>query len=432
MLANGLRLVVVERRALPIVQVSVVVSGGLSSVPSADVFVARAVGALLSRGTARRSAKEFAEAIDDLGAVHSSSVWSDALEASIRASSKDLEPALELLAEELSRPAFSEDEIAQLRGRLEAEAAQRAGSVRWRAWNTLVRAFYPDHPYGASGMATKEELAAITRERLVAAHAGLVSADRTTIVVVGDVDIDRASGIAERHFGLLPKASFGTPVSVAPTLQPAATLDLVDFEGASQAHIMVAAPVESWGAPNLEVARLADGVLGASSFGSRLNRTLREEHGYTYWASSAIYTRRGGGLLVAEASVPVEKTALALADIEHELGRMCESRVPDDELKLARTRLLSRAADDGQTIEKLSELLRIAPTYGISDSLVLDRAAPLLATTADDVRRWSCARLSKERLFAVVAGDRRQLGPIVPAVGRKVRLRDRYGALESP
>ncbi len=63
-LSNGLKIVTIERRSLPLLALRLVVKSGAEADPPALAGTAQFVAGLLTQGTERRSAREIAEAID--------------------------------------------------------------------------------------------------------------------------------------------------------------------------------------------------------------------------------------------------------------------------------------------------------------------------------------------------------------------------------
>ena len=63
-------------------------------------------------------------------------------------------------------------------------------------------------------------------------------------------------------------------------------------------------------------------------FSSRINMNLREEHGYTYGASSQFVFRRAAGPFLVATGVRTDVTAPAVAEILKEMRR--HARQPTD------------------------------------------------------------------------------------------------------
>lgn len=66
-LPNGLQVVVIERHSLPLVTLRLVVKSGAEADPPTLPGTAQLTAGLLSQGTARRSARDIAEAVDFIG-----------------------------------------------------------------------------------------------------------------------------------------------------------------------------------------------------------------------------------------------------------------------------------------------------------------------------------------------------------------------------
>ena len=77
-LTNGLPVHVVERQAVPVVQVSLIVRAGSSADPASKFGLASLTAAMLDEGAAGRDALAVADAVDYLGATLSSSSSFDA------------------------------------------------------------------------------------------------------------------------------------------------------------------------------------------------------------------------------------------------------------------------------------------------------------------------------------------------------------------
>ena len=100
---------------------------------------------------------------------------------------------------------------------------------------------------------------------------------------------------------------------------------IVDKPGAPQTQLRVAAIGVPRATPDYEAMQVMNEALGGL-FSSRINLNLREEHGYTYGASSQfVFRRRPGRSWSRPASAPTSP-APAVTEILKEL-----QRIRDDE-----------------------------------------------------------------------------------------------------
>jgi predicted Zn-dependent peptidase len=92
--------------------------------------------------------------------------------------------------------------------------------------------------------------------------------------------------------------------------------------------------------PAYESLLLFNQIFGGQ-FTSRLNETLREQHGFTYGVRSHFECRRGAGPFSIGASLQSDRLAEALAEIRRELAEIVSTRPPtQEELEDARRALI--------------------------------------------------------------------------------------------
>ena len=76
-------------------------------------------------------------------------------------------------------------------------------------------------------------------------------------------------------------------------------------------------------------------------FSSRINMNLREEHGYTYGASSQFVFRRAAGPFQVASGVRTDVTGPAVSEIFKEIRGMVEKPMTPDELRSAKTAMIN-------------------------------------------------------------------------------------------
>ena len=108
-LANGLRVIVVERAGAPLVAGQLLLKNGGEADPAELAGLSNMVADLITKGTEKRSATEIAEAVEALGGSLDSSARWDASRVGVNVISSKVGPALEILADVARRPTFKED-----------------------------------------------------------------------------------------------------------------------------------------------------------------------------------------------------------------------------------------------------------------------------------------------------------------------------------
>ena len=357
-LANGLRVITVERHGLPIVTASLVATGGGSTDPVNRSGASGLTATLLTKGTTTRSATDIARAIESLGGAIGSDADRDGASIDVTVKSDQLAPAMTILADVAINPRFAPDEIERARTQaIDAvqltlkDPAQLAGLV-------AARTVFGAKPYGAPLGGTPASLKAIDRNDITRSHAGTWSPDRTALVMVGDVTPTAAKALAEQRFGAW-KASASTDPSLAATAYPVPRIIVVDMPGAGQAGVVVARPGIARADQRYYPLAVANTVLGGG-FSSRLNQEVRIKRGLAYGASSSIQARRQPGLVAARTQTKNPTAPEVVSLIVAEMRRMGTAPVSPSELD---TRKAVLVGNFGRTIETTDGIANILGDY---------------------------------------------------------------------
>jgi len=118
-LKNGLDVIAVARKDLPVVSFSVAVkAGGYDEDKARTLGVADFTAAMLRRGTQKRSADAISQAIDFVGGSLDAQAGNESSTAGCSALAKDAKLCLDLLSDILLHPTFPEKEMPEVRDQL--------------------------------------------------------------------------------------------------------------------------------------------------------------------------------------------------------------------------------------------------------------------------------------------------------------------------
>ncbi len=412
-LSNGLPVILMEKRGVPVVEVDLVVKTGSVDDPDGKVGLASMTASMLDEGAADMDALQLADAIDFLGA--SVTPW-----AGVHASGVDLftpvsrlDEALTLMAAVALEPTFPEAELERLRVERLTELLQARDEPRAIAsvqFNTTL--FRDGHPYGL--WADEASLRAITAGDLRAFHDSNYHPDRSALIVVGDVTATHMQPLLEAAFGnWRPGASLTAQVETAPQVQ-GRTVYLVDKPGAAQSEIRIG----RIGAPRVSddyfPLIVMNTILGGS-FTSRLNSNLREDKGYSYGAGSFFDMRSTAGPFVAGAAVQTDVTDKALVEFMLELTAIDE--VSEEELGRARNYVALRFPGRFETVGGIASQLADGFEFDLPDDYFNDYVPSVLAVSKEDVERVARQYIDPDNIAIVVVGDREKIEAGIAALG---------------
>lgn len=407
-LSNGLRVVVVEDRRLPLVSYRLALRFGSAHDPQELPGVADALTTMLTEGTASLNSRELADEIARLGATITAGASADYSTVAASALAQYGDRVLELLADVALRPSLPENELEIVRqNAIQGLIAQR-GQPAFLANERISRVIFGDHPY-ATISPTQKSLELITVATLRDFHRAHFVPGAAVLFVVGDVRRDELLRRAEDFFGSWSAGS--PPAHAFPAPPPAAPhrkAYVVDRVGSAQSNIVIA---------NLGLTRtsrdyfpllLAHTVLGANA-SSRLFMNLREDKGYTYGAYSSLDARREAGSFRATAEVRTPVTGDSLKEFFYELGRIRQEEVTDKELGDAKSFLTGVFPIRLETQEGLIEQLVQIKMLDLPADYLHKYREHVGAVTKEDLRRAAEKYITPDRAAIVVVGDAREV-----------------------
>jgi zinc protease len=409
LLAGEIPVYVAEDRALPLVDVTVLLRAGAFLDPPGKDGLSNLTSALVRHGgTDGRRPEEVDEKAQSLAARIESSAGDVYVALSLNCLSSRLDEGLDLLFEMLVRPAFQAGALeVEKRDALAAMATRNddANQILDREWVWLL--YGRDHVVARHW--TAAGISSISREDLVGFHSRFWTPANMIVSVSGDVD---PADILKRLEARVGAWKRGQPAPWPPepaTHRPAAGLFYVDADF-PQAQVTIGRLglewAGQWDAPDRYAAILANQVLGAGGFSSRLMRRLRTEEGLVYGVSSDF----GVGPLWPEpfeirfAADPA-KVPQAIAITLAELRRLCDEKVSEGELDTAKSQLLAQLADSFGSPKTTAFTFALDEVLGRPQPFWLGYRARVLGVTAAEVRAAACQYLRPETMLVLVVGS---------------------------
>ncbi len=410
-LPNGLEVFVVERHDLPKVNVSIVTRAGAIADPPGKAGTANLVVRTIDMGTPTRSALEIEDALGALGTTLGGWTGREGVRLGFDVLTRNLSPALAIVAEVVQKPTFPENESAREKKRqLDAIAQQDRNPNALAARIAPMLAFGHDHPYGRPVAGLKNTVEALTRADLAAFHAARWKPGSTALVFVGDVTLAQATELAKQHFG--GWSGGAAPAVQLPPPAPAtgARLFVVDRPDSAQTVVAqwLAAPERK--SPDYDALSLVDAVWGGGGFGTRLNLNLREDKGYSYGVFSNFNPMSHAGQWMASGGVQTDKTAAAVAEFDKELKDLVGARpIGAEELDHAKTRRVRGYAQQFESLGRIAQQIGELWTLGLPMSELQREYDATQKVSLDAVLAAATKYVRPEASGLLLAGDRAKI-----------------------
>jgi predicted Zn-dependent peptidase len=321
-LPNGVVLLMMPLREVPMVAFTAVLRGGALGVPQDRAGLASLAAGLLEKGAGARDAFQFADAVAGAGGRLATAAGAESITLSGQFLARDRELMVGLLADALLRPRLDAVEFDKLRARQVELIRAAKDSDPSGLLDDYGRALlFGAHPYGQPVDGTERTLAAVTHADLREFWATRLGADRLTLVFAGDLDPAWLEAAVRRAFGALGRARVALPPLPEPRRVAGRRVLLVDSPGAAQTYFWIA----NVGVARRYPARAALDIVNTlygGRFTSILNTELRIKSGLSYGARSAFVRGSVAGEFAISSFAQTENTARAVDLALETLGRL--------------------------------------------------------------------------------------------------------------
>lgn len=405
-LSNGLRVIVVERRNIPLVSVALVIRNGSEVEPTALAGVADLTANLLTKGTTTRSATRIANEIESLGGMLDSAAQWDATSVSVGVMSDKVSAATAILADVVRRPTFRVDEIERLRQQYIDSLTLSLDEPSSIARFVGAKVLYGDGLYGHPILGTPESLKRIKRLDIVKMHRQYFRPDNAILLIGGDITAEAGFGLARRFFGDWPK-----PAVRMPSLPPVESLDpqkpgrvvVIDKSDAGQAAVFLIRRAINRKDPDYYRGIVTNSVL--SGYSGRLNQEIRIKRGLSYGAASALEARRDVGPFVASAQTKNESGPEVAHLILSEVERLVTTPPLDVELTPRKAVLIGEFSRSMEALNGMISKISGLALYGLSLDEINRYIGNVQAIGTKDVQRFAEERLNAKSADIIIVGD---------------------------
>jgi predicted Zn-dependent peptidase len=402
-LPNGFRIVTEHMPGLKSASVGIWVMAGGRHERVEQNGIAHFLEHMAFKGTARRTALQIAEAIEDVGGYINAYTSREMTAYYARVLQDDVALAVDVISDIVLNPVFDPHEIETERHVILQEIGQALDTPDDIIFDWLQEVSYPDQSFGRTILGPAERVAGFSREdltRFVGEHYG---PDQMILSAAGGVDHDSIVAQASEIFGGLARVGNGV-------IQPAAFLggERREVKDLEQVHFALAFEAPGYRAPDVYAAQVYATALGGG-MSSRLFQKIREERGlcYSIFAQSGAYEDTGQITLYAGTSQEEigELTHLTLDELKRSAEDMTPAEVDRARAQL-KAGLLMGLESPSARAERLARLLAIWGRVPDVDESV----ARIDAVTTADVR--ACAEAMQSARVALAL-----YGPVASAPG---------------
>ncbi len=403
-LENGIRVVIREDRAVPVVAVAAGFQGGLRGEESGSWGISTITADMLTKGTKDRTAIEISEAVENIAADLSGFSGRNSFGLRARMMSKDFATGFRLFVESLRWPSFPAEELEKTRreilGRLKLQKDDMVTSVIL----LFLATHYGEHPYARNPLGTEGTIGGITREDLERYYRRWADPRNMVIVVSGDIAAEQALSAVREAFGDFPPREEFVPIGPMPVPEEKGIRRGEEPGEKEQAHFVIGYT----GARVTDSDRYALDVLGSvlAGMGGRLFTNLRDKKSLAYAVTSFSSEQVDPGFFAIYMGTSAEKRDGAITDTLKEIEEVRSNGVTKEEFDRAKKWMIGTYEIGLQSNYAYADKMMYNELYGIGYEETFREPEKIEAVTLEEVNRVARKVLHTDRYTIAILGGR--------------------------
>ena len=424
-LANGLGIVLIEDKRLPLISFRLAFRSGDANDPPDLPGLTDMMSHLLSEGTDTRTSRQIAEEIERLGATLSVGSTSDFTTIAASSLSIYVDEILELIADVTQRSNFPQNEVDLARDNTKQLLIQQRAQPSFLASERMAKVLFGEDPY-ANISPTADMLDRLTRDDLLSFRRSTFVPNNAVLIVVGDFESASLIASVEDLFAQWSRGSVAQPGSPALPKATERTMYLIDRPGSAQSNIVIGNEAIIRTSPDYFPMLLMHTILGANA-SSRLFMNLREHKGYTYGAYSNLDARRRAGTFRATAEVRTAVTGASLHEFFYELDRIRDEAVSDEEISNAKSYLSGVFPIRIETQDGLIDQLVNIKMLDLPGDYLSNYRDQVNAVTTEQIQQMAQKYVTPNQAAVVIVGDAAEITEQIKPYADKIEVYDTEG-----
>jgi|GEM_PF-273815 zinc protease len=413
-LANGLDVLLLAERDLPLVSMQLLLPVGSIDEPARKIGLSPFVSSMLRQGVKGQTADEMSMEVDAAGVSLSAGSGYELSRISCGGRSQYLDLCLQKVSALVTSPTFPAGEMQEVQDDLKGSVKQLRDKPSSLAQAHLSNMLYgDDRPAGRP--LTLESIANIKREDLVAFHRVFYRPNGALLVISGDFDTEAVAAKLEASFKDWQKGQ--RPPRNIKALAPRKGLSvlLVDKPSLSQSFFALGHEGIHRKASNLDAVQAMNYVLGGGGFSSRMMQVIRSKGGKTYGVSSSFDANTLDGDFSVSTFTRTEETVNMLNLIRAELRRIATEPPTGSELDQAKGKIAGGYVLRFQTGSQLAGALARAQMYELGDKYVTNYPLRINALKTDQLGEAAKSVIHPDDLAIVIVGNAAKVAPLLKA-----------------
>lgn len=336
-LPNNLRVIVSPLAGSKTITVLVLVEAGSKYETKGVNGISHFLEHMTFKGTKKRPTPlDIAGPLDRIGGYYNAMTSQEYTGYYAKAASQHLDLVFDVISDIFLNPKFDPQEIDRERGVIIEELNMYLDMPSRHISDLWTKLLYGDQPAGWNVGGEKEIVAKLRPQDFISYHGNHYVADKTLVVVSGDVGVKEAlEKVRELFKGISNKN--GADKLLTSDLQ-SAPKSLVEYKKTDQTHIALGLRTYNLFDKRRFVLQVLATILGGG-MSSRLFSLLRDKMGVAYYVDTESENLTDSGFLVTQAGIDTKRAGEVVGAILKEYERVKKDKIDEEELSKAKEHL---------------------------------------------------------------------------------------------
>ena len=401
---NGLTVYGIENKELPLVNMSIIIDGGVAQDNISLPGVASMVAAVLPQGTKNKTPEELEEEIELLGSDIRMNAGREDISMNAESLTRNFARTVSLMKEILLEPRWDTAEFRMAKSRTKNSIIQSEAEPRNVASQLFFKLIYgTDNIFGYNVQGTRESIDKINPGDLKTYYDRCFSPSVTKIYIAGNITKEQVIAALKPLTDEWKAKEVTLNKYPSPRPPEKSTIYFVDIPGSRQSVIYAGYPAISRDNPDFVKTDFINYRLGGA-FTSILNQILREEKGYTYGASSYFQEMKSIAPFIAGTSVRSDATFESVRIIKEEMEKY-RNGVSEADLQFIKDCMIRSNALRFETNDALVNMLSTMGRYGLPEDYIKREENVIKTMTVEEHKAITDKYIVPDKMYYVVVGD---------------------------
>lgn len=403
-LENGVKLYIVNKGDQDVNRLEVICRGGMFD--EAKPLQSFALSSMLIHGSEEYSSSDVAEMLDFTGSYMNAVNHDNFTHVTLNSLNKNLKDILPIFKSILTMPAIPEREFEVLKSQVKSAYQTARRKVKYLSQMEGRRLYFGNnHPL--AHMVSDDDVTAITIADVKDFHKKYYHPENYALILSGKITEEVLALVADA-FGKEKKQEYVIELKTFEREPENVGISVVNRDDALQSSVYMLHEAIPRNHPDYVNMRVLSTALGGY-FGSRLMQNIREDKGYTYCINAMLMGRRCGSKFVIMSECDTAYTYLLIDEVKHEVKKLQEELMCDEELDMVKNCMLSDLAKTLDSPFSMAGCVSSNILYGTGEGYFNRQIEAITKITPKMLREIANKYLDVTKFYVAIAGDEKQL-----------------------